>query len=449
MPSWLPRTPVQRWVEGGFATAIVGGLIYTMGFLVTQGYLPQPYFYDPTDTWMDWFNTSLWARDQGAYDTWATIYPPISFVFLRLFGLEACHAGADGGSVRDCDWLAVGTLHAFYIIDVVLIAWTFYKLDRRTALPRALALGAGLPMLYGLDRGNLVIVTFAFFVLAHGILLRSARLRWLAAGIAINFKIYLIASIFPYLLRRRWRWFEGAVLATVAVYVATWGILGIGSPLQIIDNVKDFTGIYQAVNFLDLWYAGTYGPALSLLSGGQITIVGLLGSGMLETLLRVLPLALLGVQATIALAAGAAWLRPERVPMFRLVGLATAFALITSEAGGYTQTMVLFFALFERWQGIGRRWAIVACYILCLPFDVILYRIPPLTRESFLGGAPQVLEYAAGWGPLLRPGIIMSIPFALACVTIRQVWLDARAHGLGNRRRFADFGEPAATAAPI
>ena len=427
---------INKWLEPLLALGVVAGVAHALYFLHQNHYLPQPFFYDPADSLMDWINTAQWAHDSGTYDVWATIYPPLSFIFLKFFSLARCYDDMQGSLSRDCDWWSITSLCGFFLVNIGLVGWSYYKIDRNTALPRTIALGVGLPALFGLERGNLVIVCFTFFVLAYGPILKSARWKWLCAAFAINFKIYLLPTILPQLLRRRWRWFEGALLATIAVYVLTWGLLGRGTPTNLIKNIQDFAGIYQAVNFLDLWYAGTYGPLHSLLDGSIFPIMLVAGSTNIEMMQFWTNFALHATQAIILIASLAAWVRPEVVPMFRLTNFATSFALITIEAGGYTQTLILFLALMERWKGIGRKWVILVCYVLCLPADITIFRFDPVVRESFLGGRPAVLEYAISYGPFLRPGLIMSIPFALACVTIHDVWQDIRRQGWKGRRRY-------------
>lgn len=430
-----PATGWNRWLEPIGALAVLGALANAFWFLHRFHYLPQPFFFDPMDTYMDWVNTSLWARDKGTYDTWLTIYPPLSFVFMRIFGIDACYA-SEAKFARECDWLGIGTLHAFYVLDIILIAMSYLKIDRSTAVWRSVALGAGLPLLFALDRGQLLLVCFSCFILAYGPLLKSARLRWLAAGLAINFKPYLIASIFPQLLRRRWLWFEGAILAVLVVYLVTYGILGIGTPKEIVDNLINFAGDYQAISFLDLWYAATYKPVLSLLNGPIFPIVLIVGSGRIESWGVILPVAQVVVQLTILLACAAAWLRPEKVPMYRLTNFGVSFALITAESGGYTQMLMIYLVFMERWKGVGRKYAILACYILCVPAEIVLNPLNPLPKDSYLGGRLAYIQYGVALGPFLRPGIILSLPFALACVTIRDVWQDVRAQGWRQRLRF-------------
>jgi hypothetical protein len=436
MKSLAGIRPSGLWLEVLLATAVVSALVWAMMFLAFNGFLPHPFFYEPSDTFMDWYNSAYWAYDKGRYDSWGSVYPPLSFVVLRMFSFSACYQGAEGLTSRDCDWLGIVVLHAVFILNAVLIALTFLKIDRKTALPRSIALVVGLPMLFALERGNLLLLTFTCILLGYGPILKSARLRWLAVGLAINFKFYLIASLFPQLLKRRWRWFEGAAIATLFIYIISYIIVGNGSPLDILSNTLYLNEAYEAGGFLDGWYASTYKPFLSVLDGKYVPVNSIIGSANVDLLTFVLPMIQYATQIMIILAVVMAWIRPEAVPMFRLTNLGISMAVITSETGGYVHALVILFTFMERWKGIGLRWAIIACYILCIPADIVIDRFVPLYRDSFLGGRPVIFDFALTLGPFIRPLILLSIPFVLSCVTIREVWDDIHRQNWKLRWRY-------------
>lgn len=417
----LPRTS-GRWIEAFLAISVGAGLLWSIGHLIIFKYLPTPFFYEPQDTWMDWFNTAYWAHQPGAYDTWGTIYPPLSFVVLKLLTFGGCYPFAEQYSARDCDIYGVATLHVSYLVNIVLIAWTFVKIDRRTALPRAFALAAGLPMLFALERGNIILLTFTCLLLAYGPIVHSARWRWIFAALAINFKVYLVGTLFAQLARRRWRWFEGATLATLIVYLLSMAVIGAGAPWELISNIINYSGGFQAASVLDLLYASTYHPLLSLLKGDGFPVLTFLGSKEVELVSLVLPLVIYAVVGLIGVAALAATFRPEQVPMHRLVFLSIAAALITSEAGGYTQIFLILFVFMEPWRGFGRCYAIIVAYILCIPGEIPISYVPSVVRDSYLGGTTVTAQYIVGVGPFLRPGLILSLAVALSLVTLRQVW---------------------------
>lgn len=434
--------PVNRWLEPALVLVIASGLVYALWHMWEDGYLPQPFFYDPSDIWGDWFNVAYWAYDKGTYDAWGTLYPPMSFVFLRIFTIAHCYpmtAGAMDGSAglpaRSCDWLGLATAHAIYILNIILVAKTYLKIDRRTAPWRAYALVAGFPMLEALEHTNLVMIAFTFVVLGFGPLLKSAKHRWLAIGMAINFKVYLIATVFPQLLQRRWRSFEGAIIATVALYLASYALLGRGTPGEIVKNIQVFAS-GQSATLLDVWFAATYLPMQSLLENWQSPMMGLIGSRNVDLLLFLIPFLRNVVQASIILASAMAWLRPEVVSRYRLTNLAISLALISTESGGYTPIFIFFFTFMEPWKSFGAKWAIIACFILCIPFDIPIDKVPPVVRDTFFPGRTVLVTYYVMLGPFIRPLILLTVPFALSCVTIRDVWKDIQTQGWKARWRY-------------
>ncbi len=424
-----------NWIEPLLALGVLASLAYPIWHLFTYAYLPQPFFHSPDDLWADWFNTAYYAYDQGTYDSWRTIYPPLSFLFLDLFTLDHCYiihdgAGRPGLSARSCDWWGIVSLHGFYLLAVGLAAYSFYKQDRRTALWRTIGLGLGLPLLDGLERGNLVIVALICLILAFGPIFKSARMRALAIGLAINFKVYLIAALVPLVLRRRWRFVEYGILATALVYVVSFIVLGRGTVFEIYRNIQEFNEWQSAANdLLGLWYSTTFVPHIGLLNSSVFYAPDQIGSRLTDFLLFFIPAIIHTTQALIVAASGAVWLRPHAVPYYRVINLGLMFALITSEAGGYTQAYFIFFVFLEKFEGFGRKWAIIMCYLLSLSADIPVDQVPAVVRETYLWGKTVVATYYIMLGPFFRPLLILTIPAALSLVTVRTVWLDIRQNG--------------------
>lgn len=432
----------SRWLEPLLAAVVMANFAYALWYWYTYGYLPQPFFYSPSDMWGDWFNVVYWSYDPGTYDTYKTVYPPLSFVFLRVFSLGHCYPivgnpldYSAGLAARDCDWLGIVTFHAIYLATIVVTAVTYWRADRRTALWRSYALVAGFPMLQGLEHANLIIPTFLLVVLAFGPLVRSARVRWLCLGLAVNFKIYVIAAIMPGLIRRRWLWTEGALIACVAVWLVTYALLGRGTPGEVYENITAFADS-SASTFLDVWFPATNAALIAMLGHWQSPLLGILGSRNIDILLVALPAAQRIAQLAIVLACAAAWLRPECVTRHRLTNFGISFALITSESGGYTVILIFFFTFLEQWRGFGAKWAIVVCYILCIPGDIPVDSFPEAVAETFLPANTVIQRFSVMIGPFLRPTLLLTVPLALSLSTIADVWRDVRTAGWRGRRRF-------------
>ena len=418
------------WIERSLTVPVAVGLAYSIIFAWFNGYLPAPYFYEPSGTFMDFFAPATFAHQGGAYDAFQTIYPPLSFVVLKLLSWGPCYVFNASEEARACDVYGVTSLFAFYLIDAVLIGMSFWKLDRHTAIPRTFALCAGLSMTYALERGNVLLFCFTCLILAYGPLLRSARLRWIFAGLAVNFKVYLIGTLFAQLLKRRWRWFEGASLATVVIYLITYALYGEGTPKELYANITAYAGGYKAASLLDLWYPSSLKP-IEMLATGDVNfpVLTALGSRTLETVAFVVHWFVVSVTLSIIVAAAGAWWRPTVVPMHRLILLSMGIAVINSEVGGYTQMLLIFFVFMEKWRGVGRPVAILLAYTLCIALDIPIEKVPPVVRDSYLSGGNVIAEYFVGVGAFLRPVLVHLMLFSLALVTIRDVWADARAHG--------------------
>jgi hypothetical protein len=432
-PTHKPRLAL----EFVLATATAAALTWHTWHLISFGYLAAPFFHEPSDTFMDWFNTAFWANDGGAYDTWQTIYPPLSFSILKMLSIQSCYVGNEGMTARDCDWPGLFSIGAIFTLNCVLAFVGLRRIDPATVWPRWFALCFGLPMLYALERGNILLLAFTFVLLAFTPILRSARLRWLALAMAINLKVYLLALLFPQLLKRRWRWFEGGLLFTLLVYLASYAHIGDGSPGQIINNIALATDVFEAGSLLDGWYTVTYGPFMVMLESNFIPIVSIIGSDAVESLLLILPILQSFSQALIAVAAVAVWVRPEAVPMSMVTLLGLLMALVTSESSGYTGMFLILFVFMQKWEGVGRPIAIFVCYLLSVPADFIIDRLTPAVRESFLFGGPVEFDFVFTLGPLLRPLAVQIVAWSIAASVIAMVRRDFAVQNGTGRRRFA------------
>jgi len=426
----IRKVGFQLCVEYAFLFLIIAGIAHTAWFFYVNKYLPQPFFYEPWGTFMDWYSLSYWGSNRGAYDIERTIYPPISFVTLKLFSISSCYPNSIGEPSRDCDPIGAIALVAMFFINIGLTFISFRKLDKSNFIPRAAALSMGLPMLYGLERGNLLLFCYACVVLAFGPLLYSARWRWFFGGMAVNFKVYLVAAIMAPLLHRRWLQTEGMIVYAALVFIATWLILGEGSPAQVVGNIMSYASTFGASRVLDMWYASSFVPAISLLRGDAFPILTILDSDHVSSLLIAAQFLLYSTQVLIVLSALATWLRPDLVPINRSLLFAITLALISSEAGGYTEILLFFFVFQERWKGYAIPVAICIAYFMCIPFEIVGGKVNPIVRVSWLAQTEVIADYGIGIIAILRPVLKSLIIWLLAFVTLRDVFMAIRKDGL-------------------
>ncbi len=418
------------WRDWSFALecmlflVILGSVLRALDLLYHIGYLPPPFFHDTDDTFLDWYNAAYWSHNQGAYTIYRTIYPPMSFDFMRLFSQRSCYI-QDSLLGRHCDHLGLIVVILSYITAVVFVYFSLRRKDRRTALVRTSSIALGLPMLFALERGQLVIVAFLLFVLGYGGVLRSARMRWTAIGAAINFKPYLIVTLSSFLVRRKWRWLEGVGLAGLIIYLISFALFGDGSPLEIIKNTKDFTDLRQATLFDFSTYSTTYDD-LVLLMNSNFPIMFFLGSRPMEAMEFWFPLLKLvgeiGVMGCLVLV----MVRKHSVPVQRLIALSTAAILTASNAGGYAALFLIFLVFQEKWGGIFRGTAIVACYALSVIAEFSIVKVAHQIQPSWLTNRLVGIDLSVSVGEIVRPGLVMIIEFALIGATLIDL-LPARA----------------------
>ena len=434
------RLHLRFSVEWVLATAVVLGVLRVAYLAYTRGYLPQPFFFEPSDTFADWFNPSHWAGNAGTYDTYQSLYPPISFVFQNFFRIDSCYDTnavdpSAGLAARSCDWAGIGAIFGLWTLNVVLVYLSYRKWMPNRAVVRTIAVALGFPMLNAVERGNMVLATFACTVLAWGPLLRSSTLRMFFAGCAINFKVYILAALLPMILKRDWRRVEVGLICTVIVYLVTYAILGRGSLFQIADNIASFSNLVPQTP-LDIWMVGSYAPIVELIKNDRFPSVLILGSGWRDFLVVFLPALVRTAQVTILLAFVAIALRPEVIPRYRVIALGILFAEISSEAGAYAIVFHTFFVLMEPWRGAGRKLAIIVCYLTALAIEIPVQDVAPVTRDSYISQTSIIVNYYVGLTPFLRPATTILVGVILALVTIGSVFADVRHQGWSNRWRF-------------
>lgn len=427
----------MEWVA---ALLIIVSVIYNVAYLLRFNYLPPPFFYEPTDTYMDWFNTSWWARNKGTYDVWTSIYPPLSFVFLRIFSLDACYFTSNSGVAtslaRDCDWVGITTIWVAYATSCFLIIKALKRADRTTVIPRSIVTCLGWPMLNCLERGNLVIVTLPCFILALAPILKSARAKCFFAGLTINFKVYLISVFASLLLKRQWLRVEWILIATAVVYGVTFMILGRGTPAEVLRNLANWADPITLGNPLDVWNATTFKPLLGLLRGEVFPIDLILGSRVVDYLEVVLPALTVTTQILLLVAAVAIWLRPEAVTLYRVALIGLLFGTVSTEAGAYSMVFFIFLIMAEKTRGWGAGFAVALCYLTSISADLPLDQSQIVVRETYFRNSSTMYAFQISLTPFIRPLIIQLICLGMAIDTVQKVWRDVHLQKWSERKRF-------------
>jgi hypothetical protein len=421
------RFDFHVYVEFLLAALILVAIYKLIIFFHFEGYLPSPFWDDVSDTFMDWYNTVYWGYRHGTYDEWFSIYPPFTFIFMKIFSNPSCYTESSPIG-RECDPLGAWVITGFAALNCILVYLDYRKMDSRTALPRAVAVGLGTSALFGVERGNVIVACFTFFILAHGRTLRSTWLRWICFGITANLKPYLILSVLGRVLHRKWRWAEGCAIACVLIYAASFMILGRGSPFDLISDIFIFSGTPEKVTLDYMEYATTYNSTLDLIKT-QLPLMFYLGSKPLELAEHFVPWVIgLGTLGVLVCFAGAV-LRPTKISTYRLGAMTMILLLTTSRGvGGYAGVFLMFFVFFEKWESVGQAVALVAAYVVSVPWDYMLVKIIHVDEDSWLSGRRVSFDFGLTYGGVLRPALLLAIEYGLVATSLMDL------SGLRRRR---------------
>ena len=425
------QTPGARPViEAFLAGLVLIGVALAAWRLYRDGYLPQPFYYKPAQTLIDGYSTAFWANHAGAYDSWRTLYPPLSFVLLKAFSTPACYR-LDAISGRSCDPAPAMMLVGFFALNAALVYQTYRRADPRTALARAVAMALGLPMLYALERGNLLIPCFTAFILGYGDLLKTPWLRAVALAASINFKPYLLFSLIPFIQRRAWVWVLICGLAGLLIYLATYLIFQSGTPLQIWTNDARYGASPSQDHFADLYYATSDWPLIRSLKAGILSPAWL-PAAMAGSLALALTIVLRVTQAAACLLLIGGMFRPKAVDVRRFGAMAAAVSLtaFTTGSAGYASIFFLFLVFFEPWRGPVRVMILVFAYLLCVPVDHIVLPLIHGPVESYLSGRTAAVEFGVSVGQLVRPAMMLAMLVGLIILNATDL-VDGSPGGVG------------------
>lgn len=388
--------------------------------VLVEGYLADPFLHSKADSFTDWYNPAYWAHNPGTYSIWRSIYPPFAFIFVRLLSDSRCY-GYSIDSARSCDPMGIVVISVLTIVNFVLALLVYRKVDKATALPRAIAVGLGFPALYAWERGNLNVPCFTAYILAYGNLLKSTRLRSFLEATTLNFKPYLILVLAGHIVKRQWTRLEWSALWFVVIYAASFASFGAGDPLSIVKNTRGFEHIPD-VDLIS--FATTYTAFLTILKL-PLPLTSLLGSVPIETAESIIPMLIYAGAAGVLPCLAYSFFRPNICTREQVAAITLIFFMsLSTSAGGYALQFALFFVFFSRWNGVGQSFAIVATYLWCIPIDFPIFFIFRDYGYSFLGQRNVYYDLALTYGEVIRPGLLLLLEYGLIIVFAKVIIKD-------------------------
>lgn len=405
--------------------SVVAGLAASLYDFGINHRLPQPFYFGLNESLTDWFVTAQFAHQSGAYDRFifSSIYPPISFVFLKFTSLASCY-GQDAYYARDCDTLARVTIVLSYLGSCAIAGWAFWKNDRATGAMRGLAFALCFPLLFALERGNTIMVAFICFVVGYGGVYKSRFAQVLGIALALNLKPYLLAPAAADVLKRNWRLAEQVAIGTALVYALSYAIFADGDPFVLLNNISFFADatvsyiwerIYYATSLESFSYFNSYRfPTRDFIDGRIIDMGYIVIYAVMYTSV-----------ALLMLSSAVAWFRPDAISRMRIMLFLLCLHLVTAAEGGYLFLFVIFMVFMERSQSKLTRVAVVIAYLQCIPYDLVLSHFITLDGDSWLSGYTASFSIGPAVGMFLRPLLLNILVWALtidSLLTVTKSW---------------------------
>lgn len=414
----------QSLLEAVLLVTILAGVGHVIWFFLNRHYLPQPFVWDPQDTFMDFFNVAYWAHRDDMYSVWRAVYPPLSFALLRLVSDEACYV-SNSFAGRDCDIMGQAFVVASYI-STIMVSYRALRLARpEVAHWRGVALAFGLPGLFVLERGNLLILCQLCLAVMVVPGFGRSWLKALLAAVMINLKPYLLLPTLSWAMRGDWRQLELAGIATIAVYLASWAFIGAGGPLELLDNASNWVEATGADIVFEMYYTTSFNNMFGVVDRG-FPILRYIPSGVYEPFRSTVEMGLLASQLSAIAAVALGLLRPGVLPQARYALLLLLVSLVGRSPGGYSEFLVVFLVFLEPWDRLLPRIAIVLAYLISIPYESLISALPPVNTASWLSGQAVIATFGIGASQFLRPIALLLILLALSWDSIIRSTLHMR-----------------------
>ncbi len=213
------------------------------------------FFYDETDTFMDFLNSIGHVVQGNLYENKA-LYPPLTYVILLLFSMIIPQSDLDKyfHATRVLDARAYqGPMLAtmiFIIICVLMVAFCIFvykKGSNREKYSYVILSMFSIPILYALERGNMVILAFIFAFIffiwkdSDNRILRE--LAFISLAVSAGIKIY--PAIFGIMLIAEKRYKEAirTVIYGIILFLTPFMLFGgLNQVITLVQNIFSYSG---------------------------------------------------------------------------------------------------------------------------------------------------------------------------------------------------------------
>ncbi len=217
---------------------------YYYYYLSDYGYLPTPFVIDKNDTLMDFYNPLFWVINDSFYTTFNSVYPALNYFFLKIFTLGIAPDQISNSFELRNDFPILGIIISLVYVLIIWVVvnigeWQKVNFSHKGLIFLACVLSV--PVLFGLERGNLIYLALLFLALYL-----NASNPWLKAiclGLLINVKPYFAILLIQYLNIHQFNKVE--LIRSILITAAIFFVSGFFAGIDLIDFFKAYLSFSQ------------------------------------------------------------------------------------------------------------------------------------------------------------------------------------------------------------
>ncbi len=361
--------------------------------------------YDKSDSFMDLFNSMFWAYDDGRYTEWGSVYPPLSFLILKLINyLCAGSLYGDANYIRDNSLMVVFGFFIIYLISPILVLRTntWREFPRNLKIAFYFLIIFSTPMLFALERGNLIVLAPIFLAFAIS---KTNFIRVLAIAVLINIKPYFALLIIYYWVRRDWNGFVACTLVSGLIFLIT-GMVVDSNFLYFFPNLLNFSHQDELFSIREVMTMPSSISAFSYILNhpdGSKFVAAYLDLSEIKNIAGAIETTKWAVILTslIVLMKKSAYMLDAEIFCLLVVLISNLGIWV----GGYSViSYIAFIPVFIQMRG----WRLYSCIltVIAMPIDIL-----PLMNDfigyqfSYLSNSVVGVDWTMGLGSIIRPSI--------------------------------------------
>lgn len=373
-------------------------VIYFILSAVYSGYLPGPFFYVKSDTFMDFHHIQYWTYDVGRYTDWGSIYTPFSFFLVSIF---TSYFPGDAFHLREH---SAAPLSIFLLVAISFIA--YFQSKFTSIQNKYIWIFASLfsvPFLFAIERGNLLIYAL-LFLLVSALNYKKNFVFSFFLAMAISLKIYLVALLFIPLLNFHFSKITLTLILVLVVNIMSANILGEASWLLFLDNIFEFSS--DPKHYEWSYFSYSYQNILLAFAAlsPQYEDIGFLANALM--LLVVLMLFFLVSIKYLHLSVSAKNTERDTLQVLLLM----LIMIVVKNSGGYTY--ILLFAFLP--TIIFNRFSFYVFLLLILPAEIVLMELDTILVESYISKDQVDIGRDVTLGMITRPLLFLVLYFSIS-----------------------------------